>query len=520
MAASDDDFSLIAADTNHHIAAAASSHHNHHHFTLPHTTYFPKSPPIRPSPPPSNPNHPAAAVDFSAAAAVDDDSAFPYDSDPNGAASIESSQIEKRTHIDDGDCAVSTSKRSKIDARGGGGGGGGGGVEHRKDREEWSDYAIECLLGAYTEKYNQLNRGNLRGRDWEEVAGVVSERCENQIKKTVEQCKNKVDNLKKRYKLERQRMSAAGVGNSHWPWFRRMEAIVGVAGKGGSDEEGKGGGSGGGAGSGGRQTRRTVLSPSTQVVPVNNLKPKPMPTPRWHRVVFKISGAAFAGDGSCNVDPKVTMHIAREVAIACQHGVQVAIVVGGQNFFSGDAWINATGSDRSTTYQIGMMATLMNAVLLQSTLEKVGVQTRVQTAFALPEVGEPYNRQRAVRHLEKGRVVIFGGVGAGSGNPLFSTDTVAALRASEIQAVAVVKGINVDVVDDCNTRNCNIACEHISFREFASRGLSCMDIMALTLCEENGMPVMVFGLLESGNISRALCGEQVGTLIDQTGMVS
>jgi uridylate kinase len=167
-----------------------------------------------------------------------------------------------------------------------------------------------------------------------------------------------------------------------------------------------------------------------------------------------------------------------------------------------------------------MMATVMNSVLLQSALEKMGVQTRVQTAFAMLEVAEPYSRQRAIRHLEKGRVVIFGGIGSGFGNPPFSTDTAAAVRASEINAEAVLKGTNVDGVYDCNSRDNNFTFEHISFRDLATRGATSMDAMALNYCEENNIPVVVFNLLESGNISKALCGEQVGTLIDQGGRIS
>ncbi|GKV37585.1 hypothetical protein SLEP1_g45601 [Rubroshorea leprosula] len=247
---------------------------------------------------------------------------------------------------------------------------------------------------------------------------------------------------------------------------------------------------------------------------MTNLKSK---SPKWKRVVFKISGAALACSGPNNVDPKVAMQIAREVEVACRLGVQVAIVVGGRNFFSGETWVTATGLDRSTAYQIGMMATVMNSILLQSSLEKIGVQTRVQTAFPVQEVAEPYNRQRAIRHLEKGRVVIFGGIGAGAGNPLFSTDTAAALRASEINAEAVLKGTNVDGVYDCHSQDNNATFEHISFRDLVSKGATSMDTMALTFCEENGIPVVVFNLLQPGNISKALCGEQVGTLIDQTG---
>ncbi|CAI0442468.1 unnamed protein product [Linum tenue] len=169
---------------------------------------------------------------------------------------------------------------------------------------------------------------------------------------------------------------------------------------------------------------------------------------------------------------------------------------------------------------ISMMATVMNSVLLQSALEKLGIQTRVQSAFSMPELAEPYSRQRAIRHLEKGRVVIFGGVGAGAGNPLFTTDTAAALRASEINADALLKGTNVNGIDDWQTSNSNMILDHISFRDVVSGGATSMDMMAITYCEENGIPVVVFNMLEPGNISRALCGEQVGTLIDQTGRIS
>ncbi|PHU06350.1 hypothetical protein BC332_22839 [Capsicum chinense] len=402
-------------------------------------------------------------------------------------------------------------KRSKISSSSSGGGGSG---EYRKDREEWSDTGIACLLEAYMEKFVQLNRGNLRGRDWEDVAAMVSERCEKQSK-SVEQCKNKVDNLKKRYKLERHRMSNGGITMSHWPWFKQMEQIVGnlvaVKGGGGVSEEDKAivvmSGS-----SSGRQSKRygtAVAGPCGQIV-----KSKSSIGPRWRRVVLKISGAALAGatpntNDPNNIDPKVAMLVAQEVSIACRLGIEVAIVVGGRNFFCGDTWVTSTGLDRCTAYQIGMMATVMNSILLQSALEKAGVQTRVQSAFSMPELAEPYSRQRAMRHLEKGRVVIFGGIGAGTGNPLFSTDTAAALRASEIHADALLKGINADGVYICDPRNNNVAAEHISFRDLVSGGDSSpLDLMAVTLCEENAIPVVVFNLHGPGNISRALCGEQ------------
>ncbi|KAI4371347.1 hypothetical protein MLD38_019594 [Melastoma candidum] len=391
--------------------------------------------------------------------------------------------------------------------------------EYRKDREEWSDTAIACLLEAYTEKYAALNRGNLRGRDWEEVAAIVSERC-GKPTKSVEQCKNKVDNLKKRFKLERHRMSSGVVSASHWPWYKKLEEIVGntLPAKSATEDD-KAGVRGGDGGVGlavlSRQSKRNAAVAPCTADPLVTVKSKSTSNPRWRRVVFKISGAALASSGQNNIDPKVTMLIAREVAIACRLGVQVAIVVGGRNFFCGNTWVAATGLDRCTTYQIGMMATVMNSVLLQSALEKMGVHTRVQSTFPMHEVTEPYSRQRAIRHLEKGRVVIFGGIGAGTGNPLFSTDTAAALRASEIHAEALLKGTNVDGVYDCNSQDNNLTFEHITFRDLVSRGATSMDMMALTFCEDNGIPVVVFNLLEAGNISRALCGEQVGTLIDR-----
>nr|APA20262.1 aspartate/glutamate/uridylate kinase family protein [Populus tomentosa] len=386
--------------------------------------------------------------------------------------------------------------------------------DYRKDREEWSDTAISCLLEAYTEKYNQLNRGNLRGRDWEEVAEAVSERGGSN-KKSVEQCKNKIDNLKKRYKVELQRISGSG---SSWHWFKHIEAIMGNAcnGKSGGGGESDGGGGGGSGGNVNAVIKQVKRYTSGSAAFANTLKTKPVSNLKWPRVVFKISGSALAGNCQ-NIDPKVAMQIAREVATASRGGLEIAIVLGGRNFFCGDSWISATGLERPAAYQISMMATVMNSILLQSALEKHGVQARVQSAFAMPELAEPYSRQRAIRHLEKGRVVIFGG----AGNPLFTTDTAAALRASEINADALLKGTtNVDGVYDNHAGNNNVILDHISFREVVSRGVTSMDMMAVSYCEENEIPVVIFNLLEHGNISRALCGEQVGTLIDQAGRIS
>ncbi|XP_022742880.1 uncharacterized protein LOC111294019 isoform X2 [Durio zibethinus] len=473
----DDDFSLL----DHH-----QTNPNHHHVLHHHPSYTQIH-----APPPGN--HEGDD---------DSDSAFPganFGNNNNNNATSSDVRIEKRKdqeEINDG-----VLKRPKQST-----------TENRKDREEWSDAAIGCLLQAYMERLTQLNRGNLRGRDWEEVAAAVSERCEKQSK-SVEQCKNKVDNLKKRYKLEKHRMSDGGITVSHWPWFKKMEEIVGnslpVKAVADDDKDGSS------PGTAVRQSKRYASATPSPVGQIISMKSK---SPKWRRVVFKISGAALACTGPHNIDPKVAVLIAREVSIACHHGVEVAIVVGGRNFFCGDTWVTATGLDRTTAYQIGMMASVMNSILLQSSLEKMGIQTRVQTAFSVQEVAEPYNRQRAIRHLEKGRVVIFGGIG--TGNPLFSTDTAAAIRASEIHAEAVLKGTNVDGVYDCHSQDNNATFEHISFRELVSRGATAMDMMALTFCEENGIPVVVFNLLQPGNISKALCGDQVGTLIDQTGRIS
>ncbi|KAH7512082.1 hypothetical protein FEM48_Zijuj12G0052700 [Ziziphus jujuba var. spinosa] len=560
MASCDDDFSILGdeSDPNHHLPHAPTSHHLHQPYAPPHRFSTTRAtsvhaPPAQPVLSPTSSDKVGAGEEQDDGEGYSEAAAFcrnPFDgdADQNGVVGVDS-QSEKRKdhhHLEElsdgggGGASYGYKKPKPSPATGGASSGGGG--EYRKDREEWSDAAIACLLDAYTEKFTQLNRGNLRGRDWEEVAATVSERCERQCK-SVEQCKNKVDNLKKRYKLERHRMSNGGISASHWPWFKKMEQIVGnsLPMKVASDEE-KGAGS---SGNTTRQSKRCAMATPSSTGQMNNMKPKSTANHRWQRVVFKISGAALAGTAPNNIDSKVAMLIAREVAMACRIGVEVAIVVGGRNFFCGETWVTTTGLDRSTAYQIGMMATVMNSILLQSALEKMGVQTRVQTAFSMLEVAEPYSRQRAIRHLEKGRVVIFAGIGAGTGNPLFSTDTAAALRALEIHAEAVLKGTNVDGVYDCISQDNNFTFEHISFRELVARGATSMDSMALTFCEENRIPdisksfvvnldplyhikagfrvvssVVVFNLLEPGNISKALCGDQVGTLIDQTGRIS
>lgn len=238
---------------------------------------------------------------------------------------------------------------------------------------------------------------------------------------------------------------------------------------------------------------------------------------KWRRVLLKVSGEALKGDQSQNenIDPKVTMAIAREVASVTRLGVEVALVVGGGNIFRGASWAGSGGLDRSSADYIGMLATVMNAIYLQATMESIGIPTRVQTAFRMSEVAEPYIRRRAVRHLEKGRVVIFA---AGTGNPFFTTDTAAALRCAEINAEVVLKATNVDgVFDDDPKRNPEARLlDTLTYQEVITKDLSVMDLTAITLCQENNIPVVVFNLNKPGNIEKAIKGEKVGTLIGGT----
>lgn len=257
---------------------------------------------------------------------------------------------------------------------------------------------------------------------------------------------------------------------------------------------------------------RQVHMPS---MPSFGLSPKEdvsKPSYKWRRVLLKISGEALAGDNVQNIDPKVTMAIAREVASVTRLGIEVAIVVGGGNIFRGSSWAGSSGLDRSSADYIGMLATVMNAIFLQATMESMGIPTRVQTAFRMSEVAEPYIRRRAVRHLEKGRVVIFA---AGTGNPFFTTDTAAALRCAEINAEVVLKATNVDGVYDADPRqnpNARLL-DTLSYQDVISKELSVMDLTAITLCQENNIPVIVFNLNQEGNISKAIKGERVGTII-------
>lgn len=231
----------------------------------------------------------------------------------------------------------------------------------------------------------------------------------------------------------------------------------------------------------------------------------------YRRVLLKLSGEALMGDLGYGIDPAVVQSIAQEVAEVVSHGIQLAIVVGGGNIFRG-VKAAAGGMDRATADYVGMIATVMNAITLQDALERAGVPTRVQTAIAMQEVAESYIRRRAIRHLEKNRVVIFG---AGSGNPFFTTDTTAALRAAEIDAEVIFKATKVDGVYDSDPHlNPNAKrYETLTYSHVLTQDLRVMDSTAIALCKENNIPIMVFDLTVPGNIRRAVMGESVGTLV-------
>ncbi|MEM9770927.1 MAG: UMP kinase [Cyanobacteria bacterium P01_D01_bin.73] len=232
---------------------------------------------------------------------------------------------------------------------------------------------------------------------------------------------------------------------------------------------------------------------------------------KYKRILLKLSGEALMGQLSYGIDPAIVKGIAEEIALVAEQGIQLAIVVGGGNIFRG-VKAAAGGMDRATGDYIGMIATVMNAMTLQDALERMGVPTRVQTAIAMQEVAEPYIRRRAIRHLERGRVVIFG---AGSGNPFFTTDTTAALRAAEIDAEVIFKATKVDGIYDCDPATNADAKRYTSlnYTHVLANDLRVMDSTAIALCKENDIPIMVFDLTTEGNINRAVMGESVGTIV-------
>jgi uridylate kinase len=238
-------------------------------------------------------------------------------------------------------------------------------------------------------------------------------------------------------------------------------------------------------------------------------------TAPWRRVVLKLSGEAFAsGAADETIDGAVVERIAKELTEArAELGTEIAVVVGGGNIWRGEAG-SATGMDRASADYMGMLATVINALALRDALERQGQPTRVQTAIGMSQIAEPYIRLRAIRHLEKGRVVVFA---AGTGNPFFTTDTAGALRAVEIEADVLLKGTHggVEGVYDSDPRRNSGArlLDKVSFDEVVARKLGAMDLTAITLCSEHGLPICVFSVMEPGNIRRALQGDSIGTLI-------
>jgi uridylate kinase len=231
----------------------------------------------------------------------------------------------------------------------------------------------------------------------------------------------------------------------------------------------------------------------------------------YRRVLLKLSGEAFAGGGGMGVEPRTVEAIARQIADVVRTGVQVCVVVGGGNYFRG-AELTEQGLDRSRADYMGMLGTVINCLALQDFLEKQGVETRVQTAIAMGQVAEPYVPRRAIRHLEKGRVVIFG---AGLGVPFFSTDTCAAQRALEVGAQAVLMAKQVDgVYDDDPRKNPDaVKFDSLTYGEVLERRLKVADATAISLCMDNRLPIVVFDLMAEGNIARAVRGEKIGTLV-------
>lgn len=236
-----------------------------------------------------------------------------------------------------------------------------------------------------------------------------------------------------------------------------------------------------------------------------------MKKPKYQRIILKLSGEALMGDKAHGIDPKTVLSFAQQLKEIKELGVQIAIVIGGGNIIRG---ITASGDgiDRTAADYMGMLATVINGMALQDALEKVGVNTRVQTAIEMAKIAEPYIRRRAMRHLEKGRVVIFAG---GTGNPYFSTDTTAALRASEINAEVILKATKVDGVYSADPKLDSKAkkFEELSYIEVLNKRLKVMDATAISLCMENNVPIIVFNMWTPENLKKVIMGEKVGTVV-------
>lgn len=238
---------------------------------------------------------------------------------------------------------------------------------------------------------------------------------------------------------------------------------------------------------------------------------KTLPKPVFQRILLKLSGEALVGDQEYGINPAVVLRVAEEVKDLRRLGVEVAIVIGGGNIYRGVA-ASAQGMDRTSADHMGMLATVINSLALQDALEKMGIFTRVLSAIDMHQIAEPYIRRRAVRHLEKGRVVIFAG---GTGNPYFTTDTAAALRAMEVKAQIILKATKVDGVYDTDPLINKKAkkFKSLSYIEVLNRGLKIMDATAISLCMDNHLPVIVFNLNRRGNIKRVVLGQKIGTVI-------
>jgi uridylate kinase len=235
------------------------------------------------------------------------------------------------------------------------------------------------------------------------------------------------------------------------------------------------------------------------------------PKPKYRRVLLKLSGEALGGEGGRGIGSEVVHNIARQIREVRNLGVQVVIVIGGGNIFRGVDG-SERGIERATADYMGMLATIINALALQDALEKIGVATRVQSAISMAQVAEPFIRRRAVRHLEKGRIVIFGG---GTGNPFFSTDTAAALRANEIGAEVILKATKVDGIYDSDPLRNPKAKRYsqITYLEALQKQLKVMDSTAFSLCMDNEMPIIVFDLFKPHNIKRVVLGDEIGTVV-------
>ncbi|HEY8272679.1 MAG TPA: UMP kinase [Pseudobdellovibrionaceae bacterium] len=236
-----------------------------------------------------------------------------------------------------------------------------------------------------------------------------------------------------------------------------------------------------------------------------------MASPAYKRILLKLSGEALAGSQGQGINNTVIKQIAQDVAEAFKVGVEIGIVIGGGNIYRGVA-ASAEGMDRASADYMGMLATCINALALQDALEKENIPTRVQTAIEMAEIAEPYIRRKAIRHLEKGRIVIFG---AGTGNPFFTTDTAASLRAMEISAEVIMKATKVDGIYDKDPKKFTDAkkFEKISYIDVLNKGLNVMDSTAISLCMDNKLPIITFDLTQRGNVLRAVMGETIGTLV-------